>query len=262
MILCDVTDPDRFVHVEDVDEFIQKGIPENTKAKVQWAVRIFKAWHDTWKCRTDGGLKVFNDYEEMSVNEVNFCLKHFFVEVRKVNGEVYPPRTLKQIAAAIQHDLQHNKKLHVSIFLDREFIEARDALDAAMKHSAREGAVKPTKRASTVSYSQEDALWENGTFGVGSPQQLVDTLIYHLGLHLALRARQEHRDLLFGAQSQLCLETMCDGKERLKYVERCSKNRDFGLKNCRREPKVSYIYPNEDPRKCVVALYKTYVSHR
>lgn len=150
-----------------------------------------------------------------------------------------------------------------SIFKDAEFLTARQALDAAMKMSARNGTVKPTKRAATVSYDMEDEMWRSGAFGVSNPRQLLDTLIYHIGLHLALRARQEHRDLQFGADSQLTLEQRTDGSETLKYVERCSKNKDFGINQCTREPKVSYIFENkEHPERCVIRLYKVYVSHR
>ena len=49
----------------------------------------------------------------------------------------------------------------------------------------------------------------------------------------------------------------------IKYVERCSKNKTFELKNNRMEPKITYIYENEEnPKTCVVRLYEEYIKHR
>lgn len=88
------------------------------------------------------------------------------------------------------------------------------------------------------------------------------TLIYHLGVHLSLRAGQEHRDLEYGDNSQLFLEIM-NGQETLRYVERTSKNNKFGLNCSRMEPKTTVIYPNkENPDRCIIAMYKLYVSYR
>ena len=45
--------------------------------------------------------------------------------------------------------------------------------------------------------------------------------------------------------------------------ERVSKNKQYGLKNSRMEPKQTRIYalPN-NPERCIVNLYKKYISHR
>lgn len=131
-----------------------------------------------------------------------------------------------------------------------------------MKASARAGTVKPRKRAAPVSWEKENDLWTCGAFGSSGPQQLIDTLIYHLGLHLALRAVQEHRDLEYGEFSQLEIKKDPDGVDYLCYTERTSKSKSFGLLQCRREPKVTNVYANKNMARCVVQLYKTYLSHR
>ena len=106
----------------------------------------------------------------------------------------------------------------------------------------------------------EDELWKSGAFGCSNPRQLIDTLIYHIGLHLALRAVDEHRNLEYGPKAQITLK--CDystGKEYLEYIEQTSKDKTFGIKSSRMGPKAIYtcIYANEEnPTRCVVALYK------
>ncbi len=137
-------------------------------------------------------------------------------------------------------------------------------LDTQMKISVRHGCLKEKKRAACISIADEDELWRNGSFGWSSGAQLIRTLIYHLGLHLSLRASQEHRDLEFGHASQLKLCVEQSNTEYLQYVKRISKNHRFGLKCARLEPKVTRIYPISEGEKerCVVALYKKYISHR
>ena len=99
--------------------------------------------------------------------------------------------------------------------------------------------------------------------GSATPRQLIDTLVYELGLHLCLRASQEHRDLEFGPNSQLSLYHDPNGTKYIQYIERCSKNKSFGIKSASREPKVCRIYPNSvKPERCVVTLYEKYISKR
>jgi hypothetical protein len=187
---------------------------------------------------------------------------YFLSEVRKKDGELYPPRTLKEIGACLQHYVNYTLKKPASIFKDVVFLHTREALDASMKFSAREGKVKPRKRAAVVTREKEEGMWNNGSFGTSSPHQLVDTLIYHLGLHLALRAVKEHRDIEYGEKSQLALMKNASGEEYICYTERTSKSKSFGLKQCSREPKVTYIYGQCDPMRCVIKIFKAYISHR
>lgn len=247
---------------EELEKLRRNRIPKATLEKVKWAVNIFSSWLYQWKISLDEGLRVYKDMDQMERSDLNFCLKYFIADVRKINGEEYPPRTLKEIVAAVQHHFNYALRKPFSIFKDVAFLETREILDAAMKRSAQNGTVKPKKRAAPISVDAEEKLWSNGVFGRGNPRQVIDTLIYHFGMHFALRARQEHRDLTYGTKSQICIERDSNGQERLKYVERVSKNKSFGINNSRKEPKITYIYAHPDKARCIVELYKFYVSHR
>lgn len=250
--------------VGDIDNFKHSRFPETTLRKVKWVMKMFHEWLGEWRVRLDGQNKVFIPLNEMCPKEIAYVLQYYFAEVRKVNGEQYPPRTLKEIAAAIQHYLNYTLGLAVSIFKDAEFLETRAALDAAMKKSASDGFVKPKKRAAAISETAEAKMWDSGRLGAQNPEQLIDTLVYCLGLHLALRACQEHRNLTYGPSSQLTLQYDQRLKcERIQYVEMCSKNKAFGIHQANMEPKVTYILPRDDDKsRCVVEIYKTYLSHR
>ena len=250
----------------DIESRKVNRIPEKTRLKSEWAHRIFQSWHSQWKVKIDGPLKVLVDLHEMTNSDLNYCLEFFVSDVRKTDGTKYPPRTLKEIIAALQHFINNymRDKRNISLFKDEAFSGMREILDAEMKVSASEGLIRPKRKAKAITLSLEDELWKRGSFGNSNPKQLIDSLIYHIGLHLALRAISEHRNLEYGANSQITLKRdHSTGKEYLQYVERTSKNKTFGIKNSRMEPKVTYIYPNEEnPERCVVELYKCYVEHR
>lgn len=238
-------------------------IPINTNKKVNWIMRTFFNWHNNWKIRLDGGLKVFKNLDEMTLNEIDFCLQYFIPEIRKTNGDKYPPQTYKEIFAGVQHYLNNQLNIPCFLFKDPAFLESRKVLDAQMKLSASEGNVNPKKRKKSIDYDQEDQLWQNGAFGSSNPRQLLETLIYHLGLHFSLRAGQEHRDLVYGERSQMTLKTNPEGLKYIHYVERASKNKKFGIKDSRRDVKETCVYENvNDKSRCVVLLYETYISHR
>ena len=248
---------------EELEKLKLSRIPENTQKKTMWVWKMFEEWRNNWRVRLDDTLKVLKEPNEFTKFDLNECLQYFVAEMRKCDGEMYPPETQKGIIASIQHHFRNNFGKNWSIFLDPEFEETRKTLDAMMKLSAREGNVKPKKRARSIEFEEESELWKNGSFGSSNGQQLLDTLIYYFGLHLSLRACQEHRNLEYGLNSQLSIKSTPEGEEFIEYVERCSKNKSFGLKKCHMEPKVTRIFENsEEPSRCVVRLYKTYINHR
>ena len=261
---CSTTTSYRFMSTSENElESLRKSrIPQTTLEKVKWGVNLFCKWHREWSSRLDDGLKVFKDLDQMDKSDLNYCLKFFLSDVRKENGQEYPPRTLKEIVACIQHHFNYELKQPWSIFKDEAFMEAREILDAVMKRSARHGNVKEKKRAAPISIESEEKLWKTGVFGRGTPRQVVDTLIYYFGIHFSLRARQEQRDLSYGENSQISVEKDSKGVERLKYVERVSKNKSYGINSSRKEPKITYIYKHPDKNRCIIELYRFYLSHR
>lgn len=192
--------------------------------------------------------------------DLNKELKLFIPSLKKLDGNDFPPRTLKEVVALIQHYFNHTLRRKLSIFNDFEFTESREVLDAQMKYLARQGNVKPKRRAEIITRDMEDHLWNNGVLGSDSPKKLLETLIYLLGLHLGLRACSEHKALEFDKQITL---VTANGVEYLQYVETVSKNKSFGLRQSNLEPKVVKVMCNKDNvDRCVVNIYKKYVSHR
>ena len=100
-------------------------------------------------------------------------------------------------------------------------------------------------------------MWEEGSLGDSSPQQLLDTLLYCLGLNLALRSGKEHRDLR-PDMFELIQEPYSDLN--LLYTESGSKNHTGGLSDRKVANKTVKIFGNlENPKRCVITLCKKYV---
>ena len=241
---------------ERLETFKKSRLNPNTLKKAKTYFNLFQTWHSKWKVSSSGGLKIFKDLSDITKGELNYLLQCFFMEVKKRDGSDYPPQTLKSIMFAIGYHYKNElNKSDWRVFLDQQFIGAQDALDAAMKESARKGLLL-RKRARSISFSEENELWSQGILGFDEPTKLLHTLIYLLGLNLSLRACKERRDLEYGQLSQLRLITENDD-EFILYVERCSKNRMVGINRAHIEPKTTRVYKNSsNSERCPVEAYK------
>lgn len=249
---------------EEMSKSLIEAKSKSTISKSKWAMSMFQNWFNQWKIRLDDVPKVLKDIEEFTPSDLNHCLQYFFCDMRKTDKDrsMYPPQTQKEICAAIQYHFNDTMNWQISIFKDKDFTESRKVLDAQMKKAARLGLVQQKKRASIITINDEELLWNNGSFGWANPRQLINTLIYFIGLHFSLRAGEEHRNLVYGESSQIKLLCDNDGNEYLEYTEHFSKNKTFGLKNCRMDPKCTRVYARENKEKCPIEIYKRYISHR
>lgn len=86
----------------EVEERINETISKKSLSKASWAVKIFKNWLSYRQSQgIINGLHVFKPLEEMSATELDSQLRYFVFEVRKVNGELYPANTLRDIFQGI-----------------------------------------------------------------------------------------------------------------------------------------------------------------
>lgn len=124
--------------------------------------------------------------------------------------------------------------------------------------------INKKKQALIITEEQENILWEKNILGSANAQQLLDTTVYLVGLNVALRAGQEHRNLRIGEHSQLMLKTSrVDGRRYLQYREDISKCVTGGLKSRKTAPKIVSAYENPTyPERCIVSLYEKYISLR
>ena len=97
-----------------------------------------------------------------------------------------------------------------------------------MKESAAQGLGSLVRQAQIITEEMENTLWSKNILGSDTPKKLLNTLVYMFGLHFALRAAQEHRNLRFNnSQITECVDG--DGVYYLEYVEDVSKSNQGGI---------------------------------
>lgn len=247
---------------KDLNDLIDTSVPKNTQSKCKWAVNTFESWR---KNRNGAGSKNFPKHLlHMEEEELDTALCFFLGEVRTVSGKEYQPKTLYEIIIAIQHFLRYSDR-NVNFLNDPAFNKMKRVLDAKMKELSKKGLGINRKQADVITTHQENLLWEKGILGTDTPQKLLQTLVYSIGLNFALRAGQEHRNLRTGPTSQLkVVESDIEGRRRyLMYTEDVSKTNCGGLLHRKVEPKVTRAYENpECPERCIVRMYETYMGKR
>ena len=97
---------------------LSKGFtPGNTQRNTGWAMRFFQEWKaerskgDAEKCPKD----FLNNPD---IQNLNYWLSQIVAEIRKQDGQPYPPRTIHQILAGLQRYMLE-KQPNAPKFLDR-----------------------------------------------------------------------------------------------------------------------------------------------
>ena len=120
------------------------------------------------------------------------------------------------------------------------------------------------KQAQYISYEFENKLWDKGILGEDCPDRLRNTVLFLLGVNLALRAGDEHYNLRRdapGLPSQLSFERNSKGQRCLVYREdSVTKTNSGGLKDYKKEHKVVWVHPSENSVRCPVRLVDKYIS--
>ena len=100
-----------FFFFPECEKAAKGGIPANTEASTQWAVRTFNAWALN-RSFLDPSEAVPNDLLESHDPEL-VCkwLCRFLLETRKSDGYFYPPATLRSLVCGVNCVLQQNKAL-------------------------------------------------------------------------------------------------------------------------------------------------------
>lgn len=242
-------------------------IPQSTKINTNWAVRTWSEWaeernklHDVG-AREEMHLLVSPEILHLDKDELNYWMSNMVVEVRKKKepGSVYPPNSLYQLCCGLQRFLRDNGWPELNLFTEPTFKHFQDCLDAEMKRLTRIGVGSNVKEAQPFSNEDENKLWDLGLLGDDSGKVLVDTMVFLIGKNFALRSGKEHRGLRF---SQFTLVEANDKEpEKLIYTSFGEKNNPGGLKHrALRQKKIEHYASETRPERCLVNLYKKYVS--
>ena len=234
----------------------QTAIPAKTMQDTKYCVGVFEEWR---KYRITTGAHI-KELTNMTKAELQHWLIRFVLEVRKQNGDVYPPSTLHHLCSGIMRHLRWSGRPELDIFKDVEFCDFRGTLDAEMKRLQEQGVGSVKRQAEILTEADEETLWEKGLLGDSTPQSLVDTMVFYIGYYFALRSGKEHRQLR-RSPSQIQIVEHPGERPFLRYTEDISKNHPGGLKGRNIKPKIVVQHANLDnPQRCFVRLFKLYVS--
>lgn len=253
---------------KDLDELCVKSFAETTDKKITWAINLFKEWRMN-RLRigpfdnTHGTLQWVNVEDSGNLLKPHMCLALccFVNEIKRKDGKEFPGKSLYEILMCIQFFLE-KRGLFWKLLDDPEFVKLKFTLDNIMKKRAAAHA-GPEARASTpISYSDEEKMWASGVLGEDSPEQLRNTLMFLLGMHLALRGGEEHHRLRCPPfNSQLMIGVDSEGRKVLLYQEDYkTKTNQGGISGRKYVPKQVKIYPNQNSDRDPVRLFEKYVG--
>ena len=146
---------------------------------------------------------------------------------------------------------------------NKEFTELKFTLENTMKQWVTNGIGINVKKADIISVVEEDILWERGILGSENPEQLLQTILYVIGLNCALCAGKKHRPLHsipFGSQFQWVRYDFHD-QYFLCYTEDLGmKTNKGGIKHHKIEAETVDVYPIQNSYRCPVHITGFYLS--
>jgi hypothetical protein len=90
--------------------------------------------------------------------ELDYWLSKFVLEVRKANGDYYPPETLHNICSGLLRQIRPE----INIFKSPTFAGFQRNLDGEMKRLRSTGLGVRKKQAEPITIEEENFLWDKG----------------------------------------------------------------------------------------------------
>ena len=183
---------------------VNSAKPNSTVNKTRWSVNVFNSWKLFRNVNCTEINDIPDDILEMNPFQMNTCLGFFVAEVKTVTGDDYYPNTLYELVTSLQYHIRSNGT-PINLLEDDSFYEMRQILDAKMKELSAKGLGSKKRQAEIITEEEENQLWARNILGEDTPEQLIHTILYLIGLNFALRAGKEHRNLRVGTLSQLTI---------------------------------------------------------
>ena len=247
---------------QDLVELIHKNFSAETMKKVQWAVKMYCEWRvhhhsmglEHIPCDLD-------DRATISATSLHHALCRFIMEVKKVNGDDFPGKTLYNILVCMQFHLEC-LGFAFQIINDVAFRDIKFTLDNTMKARVASGIGISVRQAQVLLATDEDYLWSLGYLGSSYPDQLLSMLVFCVGKGFALRAGKEHRALrAIPFDSQFSFHHDEDHEIYLQYKEDIgTKTNKGGLKHKNIDAKTVVMYASDRPERCPLCMILKYMS--
>ena len=241
---------------EETDMITKGYLPMNTQRSTAWSMKVFQEWKYS-RSTDDDGECPSDLFEVGDPDNLNFWVPQFINEVRRADGDPYPPRTIHQLLAGLQCSmLDHNNRLPK--FLDRTnpvFRPIHSACDSVYHSLHCAGIGTSVRHTAIISEEEEAKLWEKGILCVDNPKSLQRAVFYFIGKRFCIRSGEEQRQL--GPRNFV----RSYNPDCLTYIEHGSKNYSARAKDLHYENKeVPCPAIAEERPKCLVFLMDFYQS--
>ena len=171
---------------EELRRFLDKNINKNTsRSTASWVKRL-----ENWKAARE----IQTSLLEMNATELDSALSRFYAELRKADGTNYEPDSLRVMLAALDRHFKESGSTF-SILRDKEFERSRKVLNGKAIELREGGMGKRKNKADSLSNEDEEALWDAGALGFGSPSVLNRTIWFLLSQQFGTRGVQEHTQM-------------------------------------------------------------------
>ena len=249
-----------FVNDDDF-ESLQAGYqPKTTLRSTDWAVNVYLAWEA--ERNAEHQEQVPKDLlHGKNLQELAKWWGRFAVEVRKEDGNHYPPKTLQLLLCGLQRYVKTTHRIQVNYMRDPEFLCLRNTLDAYYRKLHKNGIGCATKKTELLTREDEEKLWQTGVLNPDTPQGLLKCVFFLNGRNFCLRGGAEHRDLKLSQLKREVVQVNGTAKVCYTYIEYVSKNRSGGLKQLKMENKIVRQYESERIDRCHVLLLDKYIQH-
>ena len=205
-----------------------------------------------------------------------YCEHDLLQEIRRKDGNPYPPHTLMQIVMGIQRYLRQQAGRPSICILDRSnpvYGRFRSVLDSRIKELTSEGVSASHKNsrrsapsgplssnhssnsysASNTNYPEQAVLWNAGVIGDETALSLLNAVFYHNTVTFGIRNIDDHWNL---KMSHFVLGNR--GQQAQAFVEFVP-SRDSSFVN-RSLTKDRRVYAEPGNPRCVVKIFQKYMS--
>ncbi len=188
---------------------------------------------------------------------MNYWLSRFVSELRKKDGDQYPPRSIHLILSGIQRCLLE-KNPQMPNFFEKDSVYYRDlqrVCDSTYRKLRSDGIGADVQHTQVFTPVEEQSLWDSGVLGVTTPKRLQRAVFFYIGKRFCIRGGEEQRYL---GPSQFVRST---APNCYTYVEHGSKNRSGGLAQLQIENKRVPCYAVPEMNQiCLVFLLDKYLE--
>ena len=85
---------------EEINMITKGYVPMNTQRCTAWSMKVFQEWKYS-RSTDDDGECPSDLFEVGDADNLNFWVPQFINEVRRADGDPYPPRTIHQLLAGL-----------------------------------------------------------------------------------------------------------------------------------------------------------------